>query len=75
MPENTLLANQISEGIPLFLKLFIQTKKPVNYHRIDVPSNLSLTSMKCNKIVRQSFHFRESEKMIKEDSMEAFFLK
>jgi hypothetical protein len=29
--------------------------------------------MKCNKIARQSFDFRESEKRIKEDSMEAFF--
>jgi hypothetical protein len=30
-----------------------------------VPSNLSLTSMKCNKIAGQYFYFRESEKGLK----------
>jgi hypothetical protein len=30
-----------------------------------VPSNLSLTSMKCNKITRQYFHSRESKKGLK----------
>jgi hypothetical protein len=41
------------------------TEKGVNYHQTDVPSNLSLVSMKGNKIARNIFNFRESEKGLK----------
>jgi hypothetical protein len=49
----------------LFVKLTIQTEKGVNYCRTYVPSSFSLASMKDNKITRQYFHFRESEKGLK----------
>jgi hypothetical protein len=45
--------------------LTIQTEKGVNYRQTDVPSNLSLASVKGNKIAHNIFMFRESEKGLK----------
>jgi hypothetical protein len=45
--------------------LTIQTEKGVNYHQTDVPSNLSLASVKETRSLDNIFMFRESEKGLK----------
>jgi hypothetical protein len=56
IPESTLLENRSSIEYTFVRTVDRPDRKRVNYHRTDVTSNFSLTSVKGHKIVRQSFH-------------------